>query len=140
MKKQVTLHIDIDTEIIGSSEFRESRLRDGLEIVIRKDEANGDEETHADFVFCLTHELGHAVGKIMGLPGFTQDFRTVNHVASNKTINQSIVASEYEAWDVAEMILKFDAHRKKYLNSYESTYGKIERNKFDEKRFYQEIA
>ena len=139
MKKQIVLHIDIDTEMVGLSRFKPGPAGNH-EILIRRDSILGLEsipEKH-DTLFCLTHELGHAVGLILELPGMTHDHRTPQFV-HGKTLGESIVESESEAWDVAEIILEFNKYRKKCFGSYEQVYGPHQPHLFNEKSFYREV-
>ena len=138
MKRQYTIHIDIDTDMTGDAFFRQETENSGEVFIRADDEPIPHDKNWA--LFCLAHELGHAVAEILDLPGMRDDPRNRYRPFREKSFGEGILNSEREAWDIANLIA-FGKHRDHYFSGYANAYEeRQERKDFVIKRLYREIS
>jgi len=127
MKKTITVQIDIDTEVPGVSAL--SKLSDDIfKIAIRKDVIDAYGDGLSVVPIALTHELGHLVGVTFNLPAASRDPRSLDKyyswlsILTDRSKQEAILASEREAWDVAELITHAGVQRHHALDSYMNVF------------------
>jgi hypothetical protein len=123
MKKQITIHVDIDTEATegergrGSTTSSRNLSDNTIYVQIRKDTVHG---VVINPIFSLAHELGHMIGRIFTTPVVSmayQAFEIAHFMGPDAQTLQAQYASEKEAWDFAEKAL-FQEQRDMALGSY----------------------
>jgi len=117
MKKQFTIHVDIDTEKLEAPGEYNSTHYEGDEVFIkiRKILLEG---AVGDPVNSLAHELGHVVSTYLEMPKTQKFLRELNPLyALFGAPPQMQVPMEEEAWEVAEKI-RFKEEAEKSINTY----------------------
>lgn len=131
MKKEFTVKVMIDDEtenFLGKTSMHTCRARpDEFTITVCKDlHTSGYTEVPDLIANALAHEFGHVIGYALNLPGAKADPRSpLCNIGYGLAFNygDAVIASETEAWDIAEKMLSFQTTRREALASYKEGYG-----------------
>jgi hypothetical protein len=125
MKRKITVEIDIDTDRDGETRLHGKTPND-FTIDIRSDIADAFGNKPGIVPCTLAHELGHLIGHVFNLPAAANEPRSLFHETTHtltESFGQRILASENEAWDIAELLLLESQLRRIAIRGYEEGFG-----------------
>jgi hypothetical protein len=128
MRRRFTIEVDIDTDTHGWTKMFTSDGRpDTFQISLRRDVKDfGTEDSVIPIV--LTHELGHIIGNVFGLPAASAEPRSLSEyhpIFRDPIVEDRVLASENEAWDIAELMLLASRMRHYAIGTYLKAFGRI---------------
>jgi hypothetical protein len=127
MKKQIVVHIDIDTETGIGPYGNGSHTLYGNPNISPLDPRNEGKDVYVQVrkekglalypLITLAHEMGHVIGFIFKTPKFMKDIKSREASAPTAEMFNDMYKSEVEAWDIAEKAL-FQKDKEESLATY----------------------
>jgi hypothetical protein len=125
MKTKLTVEIDIDTERDGATCLAGTHIPGLYQIEVRKDIMDAFGASPLSPGVALAHELGHLIAHVFQMPGSVREPRPLYPNQWGQFVpdySLRVLASEKEAWDVAELIFQTKHAKIEALKTYEKGF------------------